>query len=119
VHVIILWICASLAAVVFGVMLYSIAAFRKPPDAATPYRHNKLVEILWAIVPIVILVGMATPAVKALMLIDQARQSALCAPQGWLPRTDVKKSPGAIFDIAPAMARRVAARDGGHKEYFS
>lgn len=118
-RVIVLWICASLAAVVFGVMLYSIAAFRKPPDAATPYRHNKLVEILWAIVPIVILVGMATPAVKALVLIDQARRSALCGPEGGLPRGGVEKSPGTIFDIAPAMTRRVAAGDGGRKEYFS
>lgn len=27
-----------------------------------------------------------------------------------------KKSPGAIFDIAQAMARRAAARDGGRKK---
>jgi hypothetical protein len=27
-----------------------------------------------------------------------------------------KKSPGAIFDIAPAMARRATAMDGGRKK---
>jgi len=81
VYVTVLWICVGLAAAVFAVMLYSIAAFRQPPGPRlAQYRHSKLVEVLWAIVPIVILVGMAAPAVKALVWIDPAGASAPCQP---------------------------------------
>lgn len=72
----ILWVCVAITAVVFGVMLYSIATF---PQANTPevrgagpamFRRSTLVEILWAIVPIMILFGMAAPAVKTFVMTD-------------------------------------------------
>jgi cytochrome c oxidase subunit 2 len=67
-HVTILWICAALAAVIFGVMLYSVATFRSAPGEGTAaYRHSTIVELLWALIPIVILVGAAAPAVRTLV----------------------------------------------------
>lgn len=64
----ILWACVAITCVVFGVMIYSIATFPKThanlTKATATFRHSTFVEILWAIVPIVILVSMATPAVK-------------------------------------------------------
>jgi cytochrome c oxidase subunit 2 len=68
----ILWACIAITAAVFGVMIYSIATFPKaqvsPAKTAATFRHSTLVEILWAIVPILILVGMATPAVKTFVM---------------------------------------------------
>lgn len=88
----VLWICAGLATAVFAVMLYSIAAFRQPPGARlASCRHSKLVEVLWALVPIVILVGMAAPAVKVLVRIDPAGLSAPCRPAGPAGAADVKE----------------------------
>jgi cytochrome c oxidase subunit II len=67
-HVTIVWICAALAAVIFGVMLYSVATFRSAPGAGmAAYRHSTIVEVLWALIPIVILVSAAAPAIKALV----------------------------------------------------
>lgn len=70
----ILWACVAISAVVFGVMIYSIAIFpaahADPAKATATFRHSTLVEILWAIVPIVILVGMAAPAVKTFVMAD-------------------------------------------------
>ena len=43
-----------------------------------------------------------------------ARKTAKAARK--TSRAAGKKSPGAIFDIAPAMARRATARDGGRKK---
>ena len=43
-----------------------------------------------------------------------AKKSAKAARK--TSRAAGKKSPGAIFDIAPAMARRATARDGGRKK---
>ena len=56
----ILWICAFVAAAVFAVMIHSIATFRR---ASGPSAWR---EILWAIVPIFIMVSTALPAVRML-----------------------------------------------------
>lgn len=55
-----LWICAFVVAGVFAVMIHSIATFRSPA-AKLP-----LAEVFWAIVPIVIMVSTALPAVRML-----------------------------------------------------
>lgn len=72
--IIILWACLGITAAVFGVMIYSIATFPKAHAtlcrATATFRHSTLVEILWAIVPIMILFGMAAPAVKTFVMTD-------------------------------------------------
>jgi heme/copper-type cytochrome/quinol oxidase subunit 2 len=60
-----LWICAFVAAAVFVVMIHSIATFRRS-STEPGARPRALVEILWAIVPIFIMVSTALPAVKML-----------------------------------------------------
>jgi cytochrome c oxidase subunit II len=58
----ILWICAFVVAGVFAIMIHSVATFRR----AAGSRRNALLEILWAIVPIFIMVSTALPAVRML-----------------------------------------------------
>jgi cytochrome c oxidase subunit 2 len=53
---------------VFGVMFYSIYAHRKSVGAkAEQFHENTTVEIIWTVVPFVILVGMAWPATKVVL----------------------------------------------------
>ena len=56
----VLWFCGFVAAAVFAVMIHSIATFRRG-SGPSAWR-----EILWAIVPIFIMVSTALPAVKML-----------------------------------------------------
>ena len=58
----VLWICAFVVAGVFAVMIHSIATFRRVAGS----RPNAVAEIFWAIVPIVIMVSTALPAVRML-----------------------------------------------------
>lgn len=58
----ILWICAFVAAAVFAVMIHSIATFRR----GSLGRPSAFAEIIWAIVPIFIMVSTALPAVRML-----------------------------------------------------
>jgi cytochrome c oxidase subunit II len=65
----IFWTCAVVAAVVFGVMLYSIATFRAPPGAtpgSTPatFRRCSLVEVTWALIPIAIVIAATMPSLR-------------------------------------------------------
>src|SRR5688572_25339315 len=78
-HMIIFWVCVVIGAVVFGVMIYSIATFRKSKGAVPDVKmvHNTKVEIIWTVVPVGILVAMAVPAAKTLMEIEDMRNTEL------------------------------------------
>jgi cytochrome c oxidase subunit 2 len=68
----IMWICVILAVVVFGAMIYSLVKFRKSQGAVadTTIVHSTKVEIVWTVIPIMILVGMAVPIAKTLIEIE-------------------------------------------------
>jgi cytochrome c oxidase subunit 2 len=67
-HILMLYICLGIFVVVFGVMFYSIYAHRKSKGAvAAQFHENTNVEILWTIIPLLILLGMAWPATSTLL----------------------------------------------------
>ncbi len=74
-HMLIFWVCVAIAVVVFGVMIYSIFAFRRSKGAQpdTTMYHSTTAEIVWTVIPIIILVMMAVPAAKALVDIEDTR----------------------------------------------
>ena len=78
-HMKIFWICVVIALIVFGVMIYSLVKFRKSQGAIADVTqvHNTKVEIVWTIVPVVILVAMAVPAAKTLVQIEDTTKSEL------------------------------------------
>ena len=67
-HTMLLWICLVIFVGVFGVMFYSVLKHRKSLDyPAANFHHSTTVEIIWTIIPIFILVGMAYPATKTVI----------------------------------------------------
>jgi cytochrome c oxidase subunit II len=71
-HMLILWICVALAVVVFGAMIYSLMKFRRSKGAEPDKTlvHSTKVEIVWTVIPIAILIGMAVPIAKTLIEIE-------------------------------------------------
>jgi len=71
-HMLIMWICVILAVVVFGAMIYSLMKFRKSQGAEADKTlvHSTKVEIVWTVIPIAILIGMAVPIAKTLIEIE-------------------------------------------------
>ncbi|MEF1230687.1 cytochrome c oxidase subunit II transmembrane domain-containing protein, partial [Vibrio fortis] len=70
-HMLIFYICCAIAFVVFGVMFYSILRHRKSKGAVAAHFHESTkVEIIWTIIPIIILIAMAIPATKTLIAIE-------------------------------------------------
>jgi len=77
-HMLILWICVIIGVVVFGVMIYSIVRFRKTKGAeAAQFHESTTVEIVWTIVPFLILIGMAIPATGTLIKMEDTSGSEL------------------------------------------
>jgi len=75
-HMLILWICVFIGIAVFGTMFYSIYHHRKSKGhKAANFHENTTVEIIWTIIPTLILIGMAIPATKAMMELDDVQKS--------------------------------------------
>lgn len=70
-HMLILWVCVGIGIIVFGVMIYSLIMHRKSRGhKAADFHENASLEVLWAIIPFVILVVMAIPATRVLIAMD-------------------------------------------------
>ena len=78
-HMEMFWICVGIAIVVFGAMIYSLVKFRASQGAVpdTTMLHSTKVEIIWTIVPVVILVVMAIPAAELMLKMEDMRNSEL------------------------------------------
>jgi len=67
-HTIILVICVVIFVVVFGTMFYALWKHRKSVGhQAQQFHENTTVEIVWTIIPFIILVGMAIPATRTVL----------------------------------------------------
>lgn len=75
-HMTIFWICVIIGIVVFGAMFWSMVLHRRSTgQQAAHFHEHTWVEILWTVVPFLILVAMAIPATKTLIDIYDASDS--------------------------------------------
>jgi len=60
-------LCAIISVFVLALLLYAIVRFRRGANP-TPSRnsHNTLIEVIWTLVPVLILVGIAIPSIRLL-----------------------------------------------------
>jgi cytochrome c oxidase subunit 2 len=66
-HVWLVWIMAAISIFVLGLMLYVMIRFRKkahPVPSRTT--HNTTIEVVWTLLPVLILVGIALPSISLL-----------------------------------------------------
>lgn len=77
-HTIILLICSVIGALVFGLIMWSAIHHRKSkrPEAAG-FHENVVLEVVWTVIPFVILVAMAIPATKVLVSMDDSSEATL------------------------------------------
>ncbi|TMG91169.1 MAG: cytochrome c oxidase subunit II [Betaproteobacteria bacterium] len=67
-HVYIMWICVVIFVGVFAVMFYSIFAHRKSQGhQAAQFHENTTVEVVWTVIPFLILMFMALPATRTIL----------------------------------------------------
>ena len=78
-HMLMYWWCVAIGIFVFGWMIYSLVRFRKSQGAVpdTNLTHNTKAEIIWTVLPILILIGMAVPATRTLIETEDATHTEL------------------------------------------
>jgi len=67
-HMFALWVCVGIGVIVFGAMGYAMFKFRKS-KGVTPaqFSHNTTAEIIWTVIPVLLLIAMAVPASSKLI----------------------------------------------------
>jgi cytochrome c oxidase subunit 2 len=77
-HWMMLVICGVIFVVVFGVMFYSIWAHRKSKGAQpADFHESTKVEIVWTVIPFLIVIGMALPATKTVVAMKDTTNADL------------------------------------------
>ncbi len=67
-HTILLWVCLAIFVVVFGAMFYALFKHRKSlGHEAHPFHESTTVEVIWTVIPFLILIGIAWPATQAVL----------------------------------------------------
>jgi len=75
-HMLIFKICVVICVGVFAVLIYSIFKHRKSKGAKpASFHESTTVEIIWTTIPFLILVGMAVPATKTLLALEDTRDA--------------------------------------------
>ena len=66
-HMLIVYVCLAIFVVVFSVMFYSIYKHRKSVGhKAVQFHEHHMLEVVWTIIPALILIAMAVPATKTI-----------------------------------------------------
>ncbi|MBE2211165.1 MAG: cytochrome c oxidase subunit II [Xanthomonadaceae bacterium] len=77
-HMWVLWICVVIGLIVFGAMAYAIFKFRRSKGAvAATFSHNTTAELIWTVIPVVILIVLAFPATKNLIKMYDTRNAEM------------------------------------------
>lgn len=116
-HMLIFWVCVGIAVVVFGVMIWSIIFHRrsKNPEPAS-FHHNTTVEVVWTVIPFVILILMAWPAASTLLKMEDFRQSEVTIKvtgMQWKWQYDYIDSGFSFYSSLDAESNRIRQLDSG------
>ncbi len=78
IHMWAFYVCCVIGVVVFGAMIYAMVKFRKSKGAVpAKWSHNTKVEMVWTVVPILILVVLAAPATKVMISMAHTEDSQM------------------------------------------
>lgn len=77
-HMLIIGICVVIGIGVYGVLMYSVFKFRKSKGAVpSTFHHNTKLEVVWTVIPFLILIGIAIPSTRVLTQIYDPSESEI------------------------------------------
>ena len=73
-HMMVFWWCVAIGIVVFGVMIISLFKHRKSQGVKpATFSHSTSAEVIWTIIPCIILLIMAVPAAETMVKLEDSR----------------------------------------------
>ena len=126
-HMLTLWVVTVIGILVFGVMFWSIFHHRKSKGAkASKFSHSTTVEIIWTIVPTIIIISLAVPATGLLIRMDDTSEAKITIKATgiqWKWKYDYLDEDITLYSSLDAKSQEVAQRDSGqnpmeHENYL-
>jgi cytochrome c oxidase subunit 2 len=121
-HMLVLWICVAVGLAVFGLLLYSIFRHRKSRGAvAAQFHESTAVEVVWTAIPFAILVAIAVPATRALVALEDNRDSDLTVKvtgYQWKWKYEYLDSGVTFFSSLAASSRDAVKGDPSRVEHY-
>ena len=75
---ILFWICVAISIFVMGLMAIIFVRFnRKRNPTPQKFSHNSLIEVVWTLVPVIILVAVAIPSFRLLYFMDRTADAEM------------------------------------------
>lgn len=75
---ILFWICIAICVFVMGLMVIIFIRFnRKRNPTPQKFTHNSLIEVIWTVVPVIILVAIAIPSFRLLYFMDRTSEAEM------------------------------------------
>ena len=72
------WLCVVISVFVMGLMAIIFIRFnRKRNPIARKFTHNSLVEVLWTVIPVIVLVAIAIPSFRLLYFMDRTSEAEM------------------------------------------
>jgi cytochrome c oxidase subunit 2 len=115
-HTMMLVICGLIFVAVFSVMFYSIWKYRKSKGAvAAKWHENTTVEIVWTVIPFIIVIVMALPATRAVVAMKDTSNADLTVKATgyqWQWGYDYVRGEGEGISFLSKLATPVAQIEG-------
>ncbi len=72
------WICVVISLFVMGLMVIIFIRFnRKKNPIPRKFSHNSLIEVIWTVVPVIVLVAIAIPSFRLLYFMDKTSEAEM------------------------------------------
>ncbi len=72
------WLCVVISLFVMGLMVIIFIRFnRKKNPTPQKFSHNSLIEVLWTVVPVIVLVAIAIPSFRLLYFMDKTSDAEM------------------------------------------
>jgi len=75
---VLLWLCIVFSVFIMGLMAYILFRFsRKRNPVPQKFSHNSLIEVLWTVIPVIVLVIIAIPSFRLLYYMDRTTEAEM------------------------------------------
>jgi len=77
-HMTVMGVCALIGVITFGLMIYALVNHRKSKGVEpAQFSHDTRAEVIWMVIPTLIVIGLALPATRTLIKIEDNRDTEM------------------------------------------